>query len=101
MAGGDDLLKVPYPDGEGERSVAQHRVGAVVWPLDGQDDSTAATPDQGGTQEVHRELVQQLLARIVFARQRKCRSMYDFGKFVNYLIHRKFFSLQKLVTGTR
>jgi hypothetical protein len=33
----------------------------------------------------------------MFARQRKCRSVNDFGKFVGYLIHRKFFNLPKLI----
>ncbi len=76
-AGGDNLLLVHNPGGEGARSAAQQGVWAVVGPLHGQDDFAAAHPDQGGVQEVCWELVQQLLARIMFARQRKCRSMIN------------------------
>jgi hypothetical protein len=76
-AGGDNLLLVHNPGGKGVRSVAQEGVWAVVGPLRGQDDSAATHPDQGDVQEVCWELVQQLLARIMFARQRKCRSMID------------------------
>jgi hypothetical protein len=36
--------------------------------LQGWDDSATAYPDQGGTQEVHWELIWQLLTLIVFAR---------------------------------
>jgi hypothetical protein len=32
----------------------------------------------------------------MLARQRKCWSIYDLGKFVNYLIYRKFIIVQKL-----
>jgi hypothetical protein len=48
-------------------------------------------------QEVCRELVRQLVSRIAFARQRKGRSIYNFGKFVNNMINRKFFILQKFI----
>jgi hypothetical protein len=33
----------------------------------------------------------------MFARKRKCRSIYDFGKFGNDLIYSKFLNLQKLI----
>jgi hypothetical protein len=76
---------------------AQHWIGAVVGSLQGQEDSAEAHPDQGGTKEVCWELLRPLLAQIMFAGQRKCRSIYDFGKFVSSLIHRKFLNLQKCI----
>jgi hypothetical protein len=33
----------------------------------------------------------------MFARQRKCSSIDDIEKFVNYLIYRKLFNLQKFI----
>ncbi len=47
-AGGDNLLPVPDPDDEGARSAAEHQEGAIVGPLQGQDYSATAHPDQGG-----------------------------------------------------
>jgi hypothetical protein len=35
--------------------------------------------------------------RIVFAWQRKSRTIYDFGKFFDNLINRKFFVLKKFI----
>jgi hypothetical protein len=90
-AGRDNLLPVSNPDGEGARSAVQHQVGTVVGLLQGRDNSVAAYLIRGGgMQEACWKLIRQLLARVVFARQRKCRSIYDFSKFVNYLICRKF-----------
>jgi hypothetical protein len=51
-AGGDDLLSMPDPDGKGAQSTVQHRVRAIVGPLQGRDDSAEAHPDQGGMQEL-------------------------------------------------
>ncbi len=47
-AGGDDLLPVSNPDGEGARSAVPHQVGTVVGLLQGRDDSAVVYPDQGG-----------------------------------------------------
>jgi hypothetical protein len=56
MAGGNDLLPVPDLDGDGAQSASQQKVGAIVGPLQGRDNSAAAHPVQGGTQEVRWEL---------------------------------------------
>jgi hypothetical protein len=37
----------------------------------------------------------------VFAKQRKGKSIYDFGNFFDNLINRKFFILQKFIGHTR
>ncbi len=50
-------------------------VWAVVGPLQGQDDAAAVHPDVGGTQKVNQELLKELAAQVVFARQRKSRSI--------------------------
>ncbi len=97
MAGGEDLFTVPDLDGDGAWSVTQRWVGAVVGPLQGGDDSAALYTDQGRTLKVHWKFVRHLQAQVVFARQRKCRCIYDFKQFVNYLTYRKFFNLQKLI----
>ncbi len=81
-AGRDDLLLVANPDGEGARSAVQHLVGAIVGPLLRRYDSAAAHPDKEGAQEACWELVWQLLAQIMFARQRKCTSIYDLQKIL-------------------
>ncbi len=53
----------------------QDGIGAVVGPLQGQDDAAAVHTDEGGTEEAPRELLWQLAARDVLARQRKNRSI--------------------------
>ncbi len=50
-------------------------IGAVVGPLQRGDDTTLVHPDEGDAQEVPRELLQLLAARVVLARQRKNRSI--------------------------
>jgi hypothetical protein len=57
----------------------------MIGPLQGWDDSAALYPDQGGMQEVCWKLVLHLLAQVVFARLRKCRNIYDFGKFAHWV----------------
>jgi hypothetical protein len=74
-ADGDDLVPGPDSDGEGAGATVQDSVGAVVGLLHGRDDAAAADPDKGGTEEVPRELLWQLAARVVLARQRKNRSI--------------------------
>jgi hypothetical protein len=96
MAGGDDLILVPDST-ERSASRAQDLIGVIIGPLQGQDDPTAVHPGQGGTQEVCWQLIWQLLARVVFAKQRKCRSIYDLIKLVKDLIYIKFLTLQKLI----
>ncbi len=53
---------------------AQDGVGAVVERLKGWDDAAPTDPDEGGSEEVAWQLVQQLGARIV-PRQRNSRPM--------------------------
>ncbi len=68
-AGGDYLLPIPDTDGEGAQYTAQHQIGVVVGLLQGRNDSAAAPSDLAGMQEVRWELIQQLLALIMFVRQ--------------------------------
>jgi hypothetical protein len=56
-------------------------------------------PDKGGTDEVPRELLRQLAARVVLARQRKNRSIYDFGKNFRNLILGQLSHMQKQGQG--
>jgi hypothetical protein len=73
MADRDDLVPGPYSDGEGAGPVAQDGVGAVIGPLQGRDNATAVHPGE----EARRlwELLWQLVACVMFARQRKSRSI--------------------------
>ncbi len=77
----NDLVPGPDSDGEGEGAVAQDGLGAVVGPLQGQDDAAAVHPDEVGAEEVPGRLLWQLLAEVVLAGQRKNRSIEDFDYF--------------------
>jgi hypothetical protein len=74
-ADGDDLVPGPDSDGKGAGAAVQDSVGAVVGLLHGRVDAAAVDPDKGGTEEVPKELLWQLAARVVLARQRKNRSI--------------------------
>ncbi len=89
-ADGDDLVPGPKSDGEGAGPAFQDDIGAAIRALQRREDAAEVHAGKGGMEEVYRELVQQLQYHIVFARQRKSCSIYDFGKFFDYLINRKF-----------
>jgi hypothetical protein len=74
-AHGDNLVSGPDSDGEGAGAAVQDSIGAVVGLLQRWDDATMVHPDEGGVQEVPGELLWQLAARVVVARQRKNRSI--------------------------
>jgi hypothetical protein len=71
---GDDLFPGPDLECEGVGATAKDGEGAVIGLLQGQDDTTAAHPDEGGAEEIIRQLQWQLAAHVVFARWRKSRS---------------------------
>ncbi len=62
MDGGDDLLLRPDLEGEGALTAAKHGKGAVIGPLEWQNSTAVAHPDEGGVEEVSRQLVWQLAA---------------------------------------
>jgi hypothetical protein len=52
----DDLVLGPNPDGDGAGPVVQDNVGAAVRVLQRWEDAAVAHPDEGGVQDVCREL---------------------------------------------
>ncbi len=74
-ADGYDLVPGPNLDGEGLGAAAQNGLAAVVGLLQGLNDTAAVHPDKGGAEQVPRELLWQLVARGLLARQRKNRSI--------------------------
>jgi hypothetical protein len=70
-------------------ATAKDCVGAIVRSLQRQYDAAAVHSDEGVCREVPRELLWQLVARVVLARQRKDRSIQDFWKVFRNLINRK------------
>jgi hypothetical protein len=74
----------------------QDGVGAVIGAVERWNDSAAAQPDEGGTQQLVWQLGQQLGAGIVPG-QGKSRSILSFRKCFNNCIHIKFISMQKSV----
>ncbi len=50
-------------------------VETIVGSLQGWDDATVVHPDKGGMEDVPRELLWQLVARVGLTRQRKDRSI--------------------------
>jgi hypothetical protein len=77
--------------------VVKHSVGAIVGPLEQRNSSAAWHTDEGGAEDVSRQLVWQQAARVVFRRQRESRSICDLCKFLYNLINRKFLHMQKLI----
>jgi hypothetical protein len=72
-ADGEDLVPGPSSDGEGAGAAWQDGVWAVVGLLQGWEDAVAVHPDEGNGGR--RETFWQLATRVVFARQRKSRSI--------------------------
>ncbi len=96
MASGDDLLLVPYPDGEVARSAVQHLVGAIIWPMQG----GMTPPWQTQTREACRRSAGSSSSSCwpelcLLGRENARVSLIL--EFVHYLIYRKFFDLQKLL----
>jgi hypothetical protein len=56
QAGGDDLISRPDLEGEGVLSVAKHGIGAIVKLLEWRNGATTAHPDEGGAEEISRQL---------------------------------------------
>ncbi len=55
-ADGDNLIPRPNPDGEGAGSPPHSGVGAVVGAVERQDDVATTQPDEGGAQQLGRQL---------------------------------------------
>ncbi len=73
-ADGNRLIPRPDSDGEGVGAAAQNHVGAIIERLKGWNDAARTDPDEGGREQLGRQLAGQVGARIV-PRQRRSRNM--------------------------
>ncbi len=97
MAGGDNLLPVPDPDCEGARHTVENGVRAVVGPLQGWDNPPVVNQDKRACRRSADSSSGSCWLKLCLLGREKCRSTYDFRKFVKYLIYRKFLNQKKLI----
>jgi hypothetical protein len=89
---GDNLVPRPDPDGEGAGSPLHDGLEAVVGVVERRDDTAATQPDEGGAQQLGRQL-----GTGIMPGQGKSRTIQSFLNFFDNFINRKFIFLQKFV----